>query len=45
MTNTSSDKFFYARLGDMVNQAEKNGVSCSDFLDERQCAGRKMVSE
>ena len=38
MTNTSSDKFFYARLGDMVNQAEKNGVSFSDFLDERQCA-------
>lgn len=35
----SSDKFFYARLGDLVSQAEHNGVcSFSDFLDERQCA-------
>lgn len=35
----SSDKFFYARLGDIVSQTEKNGVcNFSDFLDERQCA-------
>lgn len=37
--DASSDKFFYARLGDMVSQTEKNGVcNFSDFLDERQCA-------
>ncbi|MDE6781725.1 MAG: RNA-binding protein [Ruminococcus sp.] len=37
--DSSSDKFFYARLGDMVSLTEKNGVcSFSDFLDERQCA-------
>lgn len=37
--DSSSDKFFCARLGDMVSLTEKNGVcSFSDFLDERQCA-------
>lgn len=37
--DSSSDKFFYARLGDMVSQCERNGVcSFSDFLDERHCA-------
>lgn len=37
--DASSDKFFYARLGDIVSQTEKNGVcNFSDFLDERQCA-------
>lgn len=36
--NTSCDKFFFARLDDMVSQAEKYGISFSDFLDERQCA-------
>lgn len=37
--DASSEKFFYARLGDIVSQTEKNGVcSFSDFLDERQCA-------
>lgn len=36
--NTPSDKFFYARLSDMVSQCERNGVSFSSFFDERQCA-------
>lgn len=37
--DSSSNKFFYARLDDIVNQTEKNGVChFSDFLDERQCA-------
>lgn len=37
--DTSSEKFFYARLGDIVSRCEKNGVcNFSDFLDERQCA-------
>lgn len=37
--DTSSEKFFYARLGDLVSQTECNGVcNFSDFLDERQCA-------
>lgn len=40
--NTPSDKFFYARLGDMVSQCERNGVSFSCFLDERQCAEAEM---
>lgn len=37
--DSSSDKFLFARLGDIVSQTEKNGVcNFSDFLDERQCA-------
>lgn len=37
--DSSSDKFLFARLGDIVSQTEKNCVcNFSDFLDERQCA-------
>lgn len=37
--DASYDKFFYARLDDIVSQTEKNGVcNFSDFFDERQCA-------
>ncbi|MCM1314376.1 MAG: YlmH/Sll1252 family protein [Prevotella sp.] len=39
MTNNSDDKFFFARLADMVSQCERNTISIfSDFLDERQSA-------
>ena len=39
MMDTSSEKFFHARLGDIVRRSEQNGIcSFSDFLDERQCA-------
>lgn len=34
-----SDKLFFAKLGDMVSQSERNSISVfSNFLDERQCA-------
>ncbi len=34
-----SDKIFFAKLADMVNRCERNGVySFSNFFDERQCA-------
>ncbi|MDE5583465.1 MAG: RNA-binding protein [Ruminococcus sp.] len=37
--NGDSEKFFYARLRDMVNQCERNTAGVfSDFLDERQSA-------
>lgn len=37
--NNSDDKFFFARLSDMLSQCERNTVSVfSDFLDERQSA-------
>lgn len=37
--NGDSEKLFYARLGDMVSQCERNTVCVfSDFLDERQSA-------
>lgn len=37
--NNQEDKFFFARLADMVSQCERNTVSVfSDFLDERQSA-------
>ncbi|MDE6796385.1 MAG: RNA-binding protein, partial [Ruminococcus sp.] len=35
--NSSDNKFFSARLADMVSQCERNDISVfSDFLDERQ---------
>ncbi|MCM1133226.1 MAG: YlmH/Sll1252 family protein [Ruminococcus flavefaciens] len=41
--NVSSDKFFFAKLGDLVSRAERNGVcGFSDFLDERQCAEAEL---
>lgn len=37
--NNSDDKFFFARLADMVSQCERNTTGVfSDFLDERQSA-------
>ncbi|MCM1506482.1 MAG: YlmH/Sll1252 family protein [Ruminococcus flavefaciens] len=37
--NNSDDKFFFARLSDMLSQCERNTTSVfSDFLDERQSA-------
>ncbi|MDE5772794.1 MAG: RNA-binding protein [Ruminococcus sp.] len=41
--DTSSDKLFYARLGDIVNRCERSGAGCfSSFLDERQCAAAEL---
>lgn len=40
--DSSSDKFFYAKLSDMVRQCEKNGVSFSGFFNERQCAEAEL---
>ncbi|MBD5159417.1 MAG: RNA-binding protein, partial [Ruminococcus sp.] len=35
--NSSDNKFFSARLADMVSRCERNDISVfSDFLDERQ---------
>lgn len=40
---TSSDKFFYARLNDIINRCERNGTAgFSSFFDERQCAEAEM---
>lgn len=37
--NNSDDKFFFARLSDMLSRCERNTTSVfSDFLDERQSA-------
>ncbi|MDE6833283.1 MAG: RNA-binding protein [Ruminococcus sp.] len=37
--NNSDNKFFFARLADMVSQCERNDICVfSDFLDERQSA-------
>lgn len=41
--DASSDKFFYARLSDIVSRCERSGTGCfSTFLDERQCAEAEM---
>lgn len=36
--NGAEDKFFAARLGDIVKRSERDGLCCfSNFLDEKQC--------
>lgn len=37
--NEAENKFFAARLGDIVKRSERDGVCCfSNFLDEKQCS-------
>lgn len=39
MMHDSDDKLFAARLSDIVNRSERDGICCfSNFFDERQCA-------